>query len=67
MRTKKYSRIRRFLNVTKGILAVLTVSPLAETKISVFAFSTFDTDYVLVKEPHLSQTKKVLSSAGFEF
>lgn len=32
-----------------GVLASLTV-PLADTGISVFAVSTFDTDYLLVKE-----------------
>jgi hypothetical protein len=32
-----------------GVLASL-VGPLADAGVSVFAFSTFDTDYVLVKE-----------------
>jgi hypothetical protein len=44
-----------------GILAGLTV-PLAEAGIPVFVISTFDTDYLLVKEPQLSKTVRLLSS-----
>ena len=43
-----------------GILASLA-NPLAEAKISIFAISTFDTDYVLVKEENLAAAVKILS------
>lgn len=46
-----------------GILASLA-SPLAEAGVSIFAISTFDTDYLLVKEDVLDKTKQVLSSKG---
>lgn len=44
-----------------GILASLAV-PLARAKISIFAISTYNTDYLLIKEEKLDQAKKVLSS-----
>ena len=46
-----------------GVLASL-VSPLAEKGISVFAISTFDTDYLLVKENDWLATLTALKSAG---
>src|SRR5437879_4019734 len=46
-----------------GVLASL-VSPLAEAGVSVFALSTFDTDYLLVKEADFEQAKAVLRQAG---
>ncbi len=48
-----------------GVLASVT-SPLASAGVSVFAISTFDTDYVLVKEEHLARAVAVLRSAGHE-
>jgi uncharacterized protein len=48
-----------------GILASLA-SPLADAKISIFALSTFDTDYLLVKESHLQRAIEVLSGAGHQ-
>lgn len=47
-----------------GVLASLAV-PLAEAKISIFALSTFDTDYLLVKEGVLEPACEVLARAGF--
>jgi len=47
-----------------GVLASLAV-PLAEAEISMFALSTFDTDYVLVKEEVLEPACEVLARAGF--
>ncbi len=44
-----------------GILASLT-SPLAASAISIFAISTFDTDYILVKENKLDDAVKILST-----
>ena len=47
-----------------GILASLTV-PLAESGISVFAISTYDTDFLLVKEESLEQTLSYLRNEDF--
>lgn len=49
-----------------GILASIA-APLATAKISIFAVSTYDTDYVLVKERDLEQAKETLAQAGFAF
>lgn len=46
-----------------GILASL-VGPLAEAGISVFAVSTFDTDYLLVKHTNLEKATTALRQAG---
>jgi len=43
-----------------GILASLA-APLAQAKISIFAISTFDTDYILVKDDNLNKAVQVLS------
>ncbi|MFZ1387062.1 MAG: ACT domain-containing protein [Thiolinea sp.] len=49
-----------------GILAKIS-GVLAEAKISIFALSTFDTDYILVKTEKLEAAKKVLEKAGYSF
>jgi len=46
-----------------GILAAITV-PLAEAAISIFAVSTYDTDYVLVSDSDLENAVAVLEGAG---
>ncbi|HLZ59540.1 MAG TPA: ACT domain-containing protein [Ktedonosporobacter sp.] len=46
-----------------GILNSITV-PLAQANIGIFALSTFDTDYVLVKEHDLPQAIATLTGAG---
>lgn len=46
-----------------GVVASL-VTPLAEAGISVFVVSTFDTDYLFVKEDVLASALEVLRSAG---
>jgi uncharacterized protein len=46
-----------------GLLAGLT-APLAEAGISVFALSTYDTDYLLVKEHDLGRAIQTLRGAG---
>lgn len=38
--------------------------PLAEAGVSIFAVSTYDTDYVMVKEEHAGQAARVLEAAG---
>ena len=47
-----------------GILASIA-KPLADAKVSLFAISTFDTDYVLVKEQTLERATHALRAAGF--
>jgi len=46
-----------------GILSSL-LQPLADAKISVFTLSTFDTDYILLKNEDLVQATEILRSAG---
>ncbi len=46
-----------------GVLAAIT-GALAAAEISLFALSTFDTDYVLVKEDELSSAVRALEAAG---
>ena len=46
-----------------GVLASLA-SPLAGAGISIFAISTYDSDYILVRDRDLEQAKEVLSDAG---
>jgi hypothetical protein len=46
-----------------GVLASLT-APLAEAGVSVFAVSTFDTDYLLVKEVDFDRSCSVLRLHG---
>jgi hypothetical protein len=48
---------------TVGVLASL-VTPLADAGISVFAFSTFDTDHVLVKAADLERAIETLRKCG---
>jgi hypothetical protein len=48
-----------------GILASIAV-PLAHAKVSIFAISTYDTDYVLVPESKLEDAIKTLRAAGHE-
>lgn len=47
-----------------GILAKIAML-LAENNISIFAVSTYNTDYILVKEKDLQQSLKALSMAGY--
>lgn len=48
-----------------GILSRIS-SVLAENKIGIFAVSTFNTDYVLVKKGNFEHALAVLSAAGYE-
>lgn len=48
-----------------GILASLS-STLAQAQVSIFAVSTFDTDYILIKEAQLAQAIAALEQAGHE-
>ncbi len=49
-----------------GILAKIS-SVLAEAEISIFALSTYDTDYILVKKDKLNATNFVLEQAEYVF
>ena len=46
-----------------GVLASLA-SPLAEAGISIFAISTYDSDYILVRDKDLERAETVLSAYG---
>ncbi len=48
-----------------GILAKISTT-LSEAKISIFAISTFDTDYILIEASKVSLAKKTLSAAGYQ-
>jgi len=48
-----------------GVLASIA-EPLARANVSIFSISTYDTDYVLVKESDLEKTISILSQAGHE-
>lgn len=47
-----------------GILSKISVI-LAENNISIFAISTYDTDYILVKEESIEKTIKVMTENGY--
>jgi hypothetical protein len=46
-----------------GILASI-VSPLADARVNIFAFSTYDTDYLLVPAVRLTEALAALAGAG---
>jgi hypothetical protein len=46
-----------------GILAGIA-APLAEAGVSIFAVSTFDTDYIMVKQEDLAKALSALRAAG---
>jgi hypothetical protein len=48
-----------------GVLASIA-GPLAEAGVSIFVSSTFDTDYILVKESNLDRAVETLKVSGFE-
>lgn len=49
-----------------GVLASLAAS-LAQAGVSLFAVSTYDTDYVLVREEHLAEARRALLAGGHRF
>ncbi|RPI05571.1 MAG: ACT domain-containing protein [Ignavibacteriae bacterium] len=51
---------------TTGVLIAL-VKPLTEAGISVFAVSTFHSDYIFLMEEHLVKATQALQHAGHEF
>jgi uncharacterized protein len=46
-----------------GVLASL-VGPLADARVNIIAFSTYDTDYLLVPQVRLTEAMDTLTSAG---
>ena len=48
-----------------GVLAAF-LEPLAQAKIPIFAISTFDTDYVLVKQEDTQRAVRALNAAGHQ-
>ena len=48
-----------------GVLAAV-LAPLAAGEVGIFALSTFDTDYVLVKETRLAEAVRVLREGGHQ-
>lgn len=48
-----------------GILSKVS-AVLAENKIGIFAVSTYNTDYILVKSENAEKAKKALSDSGYE-
>jgi hypothetical protein len=62
----RYFKVQGPLDFTLvGILSSLTTL-LAQEGISVFAISTYDTDYLLVKESELEKSQRILSANGYE-
>jgi hypothetical protein len=49
-----------------GVLSSLS-GPLAEAGISIFALSTYDTDYLLVRAADLDKATSVLTASGHDF
>ncbi|HBR59515.1 MAG TPA: ACT domain-containing protein, partial [Deltaproteobacteria bacterium] len=52
----------KFTGILAGIADVL-----AENQISIFATSTFDTDYILIKKQNLTTAVSALERAGYHF
>jgi len=60
-------RVRGVLDFSlTGILARLS-AVLAEAKIGIFAVSTYNTDYILVKEKDFDRAVRALTEAGYRF
>ena len=49
-----------------GILSQISTI-LAQAEISIYAISTYNTDYILVKDDKLEKTTKVLEQNGYKF
>ncbi len=59
-------RVAGPLDLSAAGILVRLINPLAKEGISVFAVSTYDTDYLLVKEKQLEKAVQVLSEEGHE-
>jgi uncharacterized protein len=57
-------RIAGLVNLAlTGVLASI-ISPLADARVNIFAFSTYETDYLLVPSVRLAEAVAALSGAG---
>ena len=72
VKTENYSPDWKCLKVTgpldfklTGIIAGIP-DVLAKERISVFAISTFDTDYILIKRQNLTNAVSALKRAGYQ-
>ncbi len=45
-------------------IALAVIRPLSEGEVGIFLVSTFDTDYLLIKQPLLERAKRLLLDAG---
>ena len=60
-------RIRSMLDFSLlGILSKIS-SVLADNGVGIFAVSTYNTDYILVKEENFEKAKESLVAAGYDF
>ena len=60
--TKKYPLYAKQMMYPKILLNAI----LAENGVGIFAISTFNTDYILVKAENFEKALKVLSDAGYD-
>ena len=59
-------RIQGALNFSQvGVLSKLSTT-LSQNKIALFAISTYNTDYILIKTQHYERALAVLKTAGYE-
>ncbi|MDB0439943.1 ACT domain-containing protein [Clostridioides difficile] len=69
VKSEKEWRILKILGpldfVLIGILSKIS-GLLADNKISIFAISTYDTDYILIKEKDIKNACKILNCNGYE-
>jgi uncharacterized protein len=69
IKTDKHWRILKIIGPLDlslvGIIATISTL-LKENKIPIFTVSTFDTDYVLIKNQDLNMTMTALSNAGYK-
>ncbi len=71
--TSKISRIAICISVLANILSLISAigilsnisSVLADNKIGIFAISTYNTDYILVKAENYNRALAALADAGF--
>ena len=65
MNNQKMSHVKYKTNILTGILSGIS-KVLAESKIGIFAVSTFDTDYILTKAQNFEKALAALQSAGYK-
>ncbi len=63
----KAIRIQGQLDFSLSGIRVALAAPLAAARIPIFALSTFDTDYILIKEEYSERARSVLEENGHIF